>query len=136
MVQVFIVIMHESYTTQLIIVPLVFTLKASFLKSSSASYSTAQPKIILHDNNLYFDVRSWCNSCFILPYLHGQFGTQVLNNYFNYCKVIMQLQQQFNHYSTPMNSINGKFGIITVVCCYVTFIPPLNALSSKIRFYQ
>ena len=26
------------------------------------------------------------------PYMHGQFGTQVPNNYFNYCKVIMQLQ--------------------------------------------
>ena len=26
---------------------------------------------------------------------HGQFGTQVPINYFNYCKVIMQLQQYF-----------------------------------------
>ena len=25
------------------------------------------------------------------PYSHGQFGTQVPNNYFNYCKVILQL---------------------------------------------
>ena len=31
-----------------------------------------------------------------LPYPHGQFDTQVPNNYFNYCKVIMQLQQYFN----------------------------------------
>ena len=28
-----------------------------------------------------------------LPYLHGQLGTQVPNNYFNHCKVVMQLQQ-------------------------------------------
>ena len=52
-----------------------------------------------------------------VPYPYGQFGTQEPNNYFNYCKVIMQLQQYFNHYSTPMNNINGKFNIITVVCC-------------------
>ena len=52
-----------------------------------------------------------------IPYPHGQFGIQVPNNYFNYCKLIMHLQQYFNHYSTPMNNINGKFGIITVVCC-------------------
>ena len=51
-------------------------------------------------------------------YPHGQLGTQVPNKYFNYCKVILQLQQYFNHYSTPMNNINGKFGIITVVCCF------------------
>ena len=31
-----------------------------------------------------------------LPYPHGQFGTQLSNNYFNYCKAIMQLQQYFN----------------------------------------
>ena len=32
----------------------------------------------------------------LLPYQHGQFGTQVMNNYFNYYKVILQLQQYFN----------------------------------------
>ena len=52
----------------------------------------------------------------LLPYPHGQFGTQVPNNYFNCCKVIMQLQQYVNHYSTSMNNINGNFGIIIVVC--------------------
>ena len=26
-------------------------------------------------------------------YPHGQFGTQVSNKYFNYCKVILQFQQ-------------------------------------------
>ena len=31
-----------------------------------------------------------------LPYPHGQFRTQVPNNYFNYCKAILQLQQYFN----------------------------------------
>ena len=45
---------------------------------------------------------------FYYPYPHGQLGTQVPNNYFNYCKVILQLQQYFNHYSTPMNNINKK----------------------------
>ena len=56
-------------------------------------------------------------------YPHGQFNTQVPNNYFNYCKVILQLQQYFNHYSTPMNNINEKFGIITVVCCFCYIHP-------------
>ena len=28
--------------------------------------------------------------------MHGQFGNQVLNNYFNNCKVILQLQQYFD----------------------------------------
>ena len=60
-------------------------------------------------------------SHFYIPYPHGQLGTQVPNNYFYYCKVIMQRQQYFNHYSTPMNNINGNFGIINVVCrlCYI-----------------
>ena len=50
-------------------------------------------------------------------------GARVPNKYFNYCKVIMQLQQDFNHYSTPMNNINGELGIITVVCCYCYIHP-------------
>ena len=60
-----------------------------------------------------------------IPYPYGQFDRhQVLNNYFNYCKVSMQLWQYFDHYySTPMNSINGKFGIITVVCCFCHIHP-------------
>ena len=31
-----------------------------------------------------------------IPYPHGQFGTEVPNSYFNYCKVSWQLQQCFN----------------------------------------
>ena len=52
-----------------------------------------------------------------VPYTNLYESLILPNNYFNYCKVILQLQRCFNHYSTPMNSINGKFGIITVVCC-------------------
>ena len=31
-----------------------------------------------------------------IPHPHGQFGTQVPNTYFNYYKVILQLQQYLN----------------------------------------
>ena len=29
----------------------------------------------------------------------------------------------FNHCSAPMNSINGKFGIVTVICCFCYIHP-------------
>ena len=67
---------------------------------------------------------------FILLYLHGQFGIQVPNNYFNCCKLIMHLQQYFNYYLTPMN---GQFGIITVVycLCYISSILAIHPWMSS-----
>ena len=38
--------------------------------------------------------KEWTMKKYLYP--HGQFGTQVQNNHFNYCKVIMQSQQYFN----------------------------------------
>ena len=43
----------------------------------------------------------------------------------------MQLQQYFNHYLTPMNNNNGKFGIIDVVCCFFYIHPSSQRFKSK-----
>ena len=40
----------------------------------------------------------WIKISLNIPYPHSQFGTQVSNNYFNYCKVILQLEQYFDQF--------------------------------------
>ena len=53
------------------------------------------------------------------PYPHGQFGTQVPNNCFNYCKVILQFQQYFNQLGAVVysNRLLYNFTIATLGMC-------------------
>ena len=86
----------------------------------------------------FFEINDWCvmTPLYIphllrdpLPYPHGQFGTQMPNKYFNYCKVILQFKQYFNQlWALYSNSCYTTFSIATLGMCIACEVNQLWAV--------